>query len=330
MKKFFDKSNFIFAQMDKKQRRTSLVISLLIIFFFITSAFTFLNAFYGFIEAIGAATCKSFDVCVRDFLRNLPLIIVCLMNIWTLLLLQSLFRNIDENKLKKSLLKDSICLIAFGGFNILYILIGLISGQYLSIVEGSPSYIFPLDALLVSLFFVISGVAILVYEKKYMDKCPLSLVSHGNIVTKKRGMYATFVSFWLLFALFGFSAGVYSIFIYDFAHEHVFFGIATIYAYLLIPLFIGFWEFYFNVLNEDKKKEFLFPISILGISLSLISIVLYIVSLSIDRDAPSNAGFGMFPVAFAASVNLATLLMIIVPLVVSVVALIKSFLVRKN
>lgn len=330
MKKFFDKSNFIFADMNKKERRTSLILSLIIIFFFVASSFTFLNAFYGFVDAIGSIVSGSSDVAIKDLFRNLPLIFVFLMNLWTLFLLQALFRNVSEEKVKKSLLKDSICLISFGGFNVIYILSRLISGGYLSIVEGSPSYLFPLDALLVSLFFICLGVAVLLYLKKFSNKWQLSLFTHGNIVTKNRGAYATFVSFWLLFSLFSFSAGVYSIFIYDFAHEHVFYGIATIYSYLLIPLFIGVWEFYYNELNEDKKKEFLFPISIAGISLSILSIVLYIVSLSLDKDAPSNAGFGMFPVTFAASVNIATLLTVAVPLIVSVTALVKSLLVRRD
>ena len=58
--------------------------------------------------------------------------------------------------------------------------------------------------------------------------------------------------------------------------------------------------------------------------------ILYFVSLGGGMDAPSNAGFGMFPVAFAASVNIATLLTVATPIIVSVVALIKGIFVRKK
>ena len=72
------------------------------------------------------------------------------------------------------------------------------------------------------------------------------------------------------------------------------------------------------------------PLAIAGVALSVIVVALYFVSLGTGLDAPSNAGFGMFPVAFAASVNIATMLTVVTPLIVSVVALIKGLLLRKQ
>ena len=58
--------------------------------------------------------------------------------------------------------------------------------------------------------------------------------------------------------------------------------------------------------------------------------VLYFVGLGVNLDGPSNAGFGILPVAFAASVNIATMIVVATPLIVSVVALIKGLLLRKK
>ena len=330
MKKFFDKDNFLLSSFDKKTKTQSLIVSLLIILFFIVSSFTFFNAFYGFVDAIGSIVSASADVAIYDLLRSVPLIMSVFMSIWTLLLLHATFRRVNDEKWHKSLFKNAICLLAFAGFNILYVIIGLIVGKYSSIVEGSPSPLYPLDSVLFSLLFIAIGVLVILYIKKFEAKLPYMVPGRSDIVTKARGAYCTFVAFWLLFSLFTFSAGIYSIFIYDFAHGYAFYGIATILIYLLSPIQLAIWEFYYNELKPEKKKEILLPLSICSLAVSVLFIVLYMVSLSTGMDAPSNAGFGMFPVAFAASVNIATLLVVFTPLIVSIVALIKGILLKKK
>ena len=330
MKKFFDKENFLISSFSKEEKRQSLVLALVTILCFIITSFVFLNGFYGFVDVIGSIVSGSVDVAIKDLTRSIPLILPIFMSIWALLLLQATFRRVSDERWHKSLKKDAICLIAFAGANILYIIIGLIIGKYSSIVEGSPSYIYPLDSFFYSLLFAALGTLIIFYLRKYEAKLPLNIPGRSDIVTKARGAYCTFVSFWLLIALFGFSAGIYTIFIYDFRHEFAFYGIATVLVYLLSPIQLLVWEFYYNELKKEKKKEFLFPLALCSLCVSVLFAVLYIASLSVGLDAPSNAGFGMFPVAFAASVNIATLVMVFTPVIVSVVALVKGILLKKK
>ena len=330
MKKFFEKSNFIPSTFDGKVKRQSLIVSILIIIFFIASAFTFLNAFYGFCDQIGSIVSGSIDVMLKDFLRSIPLYLCFLMCLWTLFLLHAVFRSVSPERLHKSLLKDAITIIAFGGVNVIYIIVGLISGQYVSMVEGSPTRIYPLDTFLLSLIFIALGVMVILYLKKFKESHPILLPKRGEIVTKARGAYNTFLTFFLLMSLFGLSIGIYSLFIYDFKHGYAFYGIATILVYLLLPIILGVWEFYYNELKEEKKKEFLLPLSLVSLGVSLLFAILYFVSLGGGLDAPSNAGFGMFPVAFAASVNIATMLVVASPIIFSVVALIKGLIARKK
>ena len=328
--KYFDKTNFVPSTMDQKQKRQSLIVSLLLIIFFVITSFLFMNMLYAFTDIVGSIVSGSVDVAIKDLLRTLPLFLVFFMGLWTLLLLQATFRKVNEEKWLKSLKKDAICILAFALVNIIYVIVGLISGQYLSIAEGSPTKLFPLDTIIYSIIFILIGVFVLLYAYKYKDSYPYLVESRGNIVTKARGAYCTFVTFWLLFALFGLSSSLYSLFIYDFAHGYAFFGTIVILCYLLSPILIGIWEFYYNELKEEKKKEFLLPLGICSTSVSLICVILYFVSLSTGMDAPANAGFGMFPIAFAASVNIATLLAVLTPLIVSIVALIKGLILRKK
>ena len=330
MKKYFDKENFSVSSFDKKQKTQSLVVSCLVILFFIVSAFTFFNMLYAFADAVGSIVSGSPDVAIKDLLRSIPLFLSFFMSLWTLLLLQAFFRKASDEKLHKSLFKDSICLIAFASINIIYVVVGLITGKYLSIVEGAPSLLFPLDSVLFSLLFICIGVLGILYPKKFEAKLPYVVPTRSEVQKKCRIVYCVFVTLWMLIALFGFAGGLYSIFIYDFAHEFAFYGVAVVLIYLLSPIQLGVWEFYFNELKEEKKKEVLLPLSLVSLGVSVLFIALYMISLSLGMDAPSNAGFGMFPVAFAASVNMATLLVVFTPLIVSLAALVKGLIIRRK
>ena len=329
MKKFFVKDNFILSTFDSKQKKQSLIIALISIAIFIMCSFTFFNFMYVFADCVGSIVSGSADVAVKDFFRSLPLVLSFLMCYWTLMSLHAYFRNIEDRRMR-SVFKDGIVITVFAGVNILYILSMRISGTYLSLVEGSPSPLFPLDAILFSLPFLAYGIFSIIYSKKLSEKLPYVVPSRGPIVSRARFIYCVGITLWSLIALFGFAAFWLSVFIYDFKHEFVFFGIATLIIYLLPLLLFAVWEFYFNELKEEKRKEFLFPLSLVSLGASLVSMILYFVSLSTGLDAPSNAGFGMFPVAFAASVNIATLVVVLTPLIISIVSLIKGLKLRKN
>lgn len=330
MNKYFSRENFIFSTFDKKQKIQSLIVSFLLILFFVFSSFTFFNALYAFTNEAGSIVSGSLDVAIKDFLRSIPLFLTCFMSIWALLLIHALFRNASREKRICSLKKNSICLLVFVTANLIYIIFGLIIGKYVSIIEGSPSPIYPLDSILYSLIYLALGIFVLIYLAKLQNKWPYVVFSRGPIVKKARFIYCLGITIWMLVALFGFSAGIFSLFIYDFKHEYVFYGIITIFAYLLSPIFLWVWQFYYNELKQNNKKIFLLPLSIIGLVLSITASILYFVSLGIAKDAPSNAGFGMFPITFAANIDIATIVVVLTPLIVSIIAFIKALIYKRQ
>ncbi len=252
------------------------------------------------------------------------------MTLWALLMLHATFRRTDEEKWLKSVFRKGVVVLSLAVVNIIYVIVGLIVGKYSSIVEGSPSPIYPLDSVIYSVVFIAIGVFAILYAKKLHTKLPYTVPVRGEIVKKARPVYCIFVTLWMLISLFGFAAGTLSIFIYDFQHEFAFYGVAVVLIYLLSPLMVGFWEFYYNELKEEKKKEMLLPLSLISLGVSVVLIALYFISLGTGLDAPSNAGFGMFPVGFAASVNIAMLVVVFTPLIVSVKMLINGLIIRKK
>lgn len=330
MKKFFSKDSFILSTFDSNQKRQSLVVSLVLILFFVFSAFTFFNALYAFADCIGSIVSGSMDAALRDATRSLPLFFSCFMSIWALLLCHGLFRNASDERRAKSLKKNAIALLAFAAANLVAIIVMLAIGKIHSLVEGSPSPWYPLDSILYSLIYVALGIFALIYPKKLQEKLPYIVPNRGPLVKKARGLYCTFMSFWMLIAIYSFAAFTIGLFIQDFANGYLFFSIALILVYFINCLFLVVWEFYYNELKEENKKAFLLPLAIVGLAVSVLVAILYFVGLGTNLDGPSNAGFGILPVAFAASVNIATLIVVFTPIIVSVVALIKGLLARKK
>ena len=328
MKKFFDKSNFTLSSFDEKQKRQSLVVSILVIVSFVVASFTLFNALYAFSDIVGCIVSGSPDVAIKDALRSMPLFLTFLMSIWILVLFHTTFRRTDEQKWRKGLVGNSICIIALAGINIIYVIAGLIVGKYASIVEGAPSALYPLDSVIFSLFGISIAVANILYIKKYEAKYPYLVPVRSQIVSKFRIFYCVPLVVYLLIALFGFAGGLFSIFIYDFMHEYAFYGVGVVLAYLSSPIILGVWEFYYNELKEEKKKEILLPLSLISTVTSIAIAAIYFISLGTDLDAPANAGFGMFPVTFSASVNIATLLVVFLPVMFSLVAVVKGLIKR--
>ena len=330
MKNLFSRECFHFTDFDKSQRRQSIITVCMLCLTFIASAFTFMNALYCFADAVGCIVSGSPDVAIKEFLRSVPLFLSFFMTLWALLLVHALYRNASEERRQRSLTKNAIAILCFAGVNILYIIVGLITGRYLSITEGSPSPIYPLDALLYSILFIGIGVFVLFYKKKLQNTFPYVVPGRGPIVTRGRFGYCLLISIWMLFALFCFSGFFIGLFIVDFAHGYLAYSIAILVVYFVNALFFIIWELYYNEVKEEHRKDILLPLGIIGLCVSIAAAIFYFVALKYNLDGPANVGFGILPVAFAASVNIATMLVVMVPVIASLVAFIKGLVLRKN
>lgn len=284
---------------------------------------------YSVIDAAGSIVSGSSDVAVRDLIRNMPIIISFLISFYAMMAIHALQKGVDEKRRIKSVFKDSVVTLSFSVINIIYILVMLIIKNYDSLIEKCPTYLFPLDTMLFSIVFAVISVVMILkikkHEKDKSDSLPLRKIALADNKIL-RFFYCFGIVIWTLVSLYGLTAGIYSIFIYDFAHEHIFYGVMTILIYLLSPIYLGIWQFYFHALKDEKKASVQLRLSLISLGVSLIVTVLYFVSLSLDLDAPSNAGFGMFPIAFAASTNLGTFLIVFMPGIVSIINVITALI----
>ncbi len=328
MKDLFSKENFLFTNFDKGQRRQSVIVAIIMMVLFVAAAFCFMNMLYCFADMVGSIVSASADVAVKDLLRSVPIFLSFFMTLWTLLMAHAFFRNVDPERRARSLKKDAIAILAFAGANILYVIVGLIMGKYSSIVEGSPSPWFPLDSVLYSLLFVAIGVLALVFGGKL--NANYVVPSRGPIVKKARFGYCLAITLWMLVALFCFAGFFIGLFIIDFLHGYVAYSIGLLLVYFINAVFFIVWEFFYNELNEEARAKFLRRIGITGLIVSVVVADYYFTALGFNLDGPANVGFGVLPVAFAASVNIATMVVVATPIIVSVVALVKGIRIRRQ
>ena len=329
MKKLFDSNNFVFNGLDAKQRKQTFVVMIALVVFFCLSAFTFMNFLYCLSDCIGSIVCASADVAASDALRSLPIFLSFFLSLSGLMVAHTFYRNESSELLQKRAKKHAMIGIVLGGIIVLYVILMCLTGKYASIVEGAPSLLYPLDAVLYALLYIAFGVLVWMYFKKTNGENYVA-PSRTPLSNKLRIIKCIFRTLWLLFALYGFCGFFYSFFIVDFQIGYVFYSIMVMLISFLALMTLTVWEFYYNNLKNEVKSALTLPLAIMASGVTIVFVVLYFVALGKNLDGPSNAGFGILPIAFAASVNIADLLVVAIPVIVSVTALVKGLLRNKQ
>ena len=328
--KMFDKANFVCSGLEGKQKKQGTVLLICLAVLYVLSAFTFMNFLYCLSDCIGSIVCSSADIALRDALRSVPIFLSFFVTLGGLMVCQSLYRNEGNGRCMKLVKKHAWITIVIGAIIILYTIIMRIAGRYISLVEGAPSPIYPLDAMLYALLFILLGVAVIVYTKKYAADHPFEGVTRLLAIKKVRVFHDIFMTLWLLISLYGFCGFFYSLFIVDFKHGYLPYTLATMFASLVAFCSFAVWELYYNNLKPEKKKEQLFKVALISLCVSVLSAVLYFVALKFNLDGPSNVGFGILPIAFSASVNIATFIVVFTPLIASIAGLVKGLIIKKR
>ena len=322
MKTMFDRSSFVFSGLDPKQKKQNIAVMLSLVFFFILSAFTFMNFLYCLSDCIGSAVSGSADVSLRDALRSLPIFLSFFMSLSGLMTAHTFYRNESPDILRRRAKKHAVIGIVTGAFIIAYVIAGVISGRYLSVTEGAPSALYPLDSMLYSLAYIAFGIFILMYFRK--ASTPYSGPTRAPIPKRFRILRCFFRTFWLLIGLYGFCGFFYSFFIVDLSEGYIPYIAAVMSVSLAAFLTLAVWELYYNNLIEEKRRALTLPLALISLAVSAAAAVFYFIALKGNLDGPSNVGFGILPVAYSSGFNLATLLVVAVPLIVSVTALVKG------
>lgn len=329
MKKLFDSNNFIFNSLNKREQIQTYIVIASLIVFFVFSAFTFMNFLYAIADVAGSLVCGSNDVAIKDAIRSVPIFLSFFLSLSGLMVAHTFYRNESSDILKVRAKKHAMIGIVLGSLIILYVFIMRIAGKYISLFEGAPSLLYPFDSIIYAVFFIAFGIFIWMYFKKTNGESFIG-PARKPLSNKARIVKCIFRSIWLLLCLYGFCGFNYSIFIVDFKIGYVFYSIMVMLISFLVLMTIIIWEFYYNNLTEEKRKELTLPLGIILSIVTLVFTILYFIALKINLDGPANVGFGILPIAFAANVNFATLLVAFTPVIVSITTLVKGIIRRRK
>ena len=320
MKTLLDRNAFVLAGLEGKQKRQALAVMLALSAFFVLSALTFMNFLYCFSDCVGSVVCGSADIALRDALRSLPIILSFFLSLSGLLTANAFYRNESFEILRRKARKHALIAAVTGAAVPVYVIVMRLAGRYLSLTEGGPSRLYPLDAMLYALLFLAFGITVLTYLKKAER---FAGPSRAPVRKKGRVIGCFFRAVWLLIGLYGFCGFFFSIFILDFSVGYVPYSLSVMLVSLLAFLSLAVWKLFYENLTEAKRKEAALPLALLPLALSLAAAAAYFLALKHNLEGPANVGLGILPVACSAGVNIATLLVVATPPIVSVSALVR-------
>ncbi len=318
-----DNNKAAVSGVEGKGKGRSVLTVCAVVLFFILSAFTFMNFLYAVSDCVGSIVCSSVDVAIRDALRSVPIFLSFFASISGLMVAHTVYRNESPEIVRKKARKHATFGVVIGSLIIVCVTVMLITGRYLSIVEGAPSRFYPLDSMLYAMFYVFFGIFVWAFIRK-TDAPGFIGPSRPPVWKKRRGLRSIFRTFWLLIGLYGFCGFFYSFFIVDFSDGYVPYSVAVMCVSLVAFGAVAIWELLYNNLSVEARKKATLPLAIVYLAASVGAAVFYFIALKGNLDGPSNVGFGLLPIAFSASVNFATLFVVAVPVIASVVALIKG------
>ena len=316
----------VLAGLDGKGKAKAALVSLAVVIFFVLSAFTFMNFLYCLSDCIGSIVCASPDIALRDAIRSCPIFLSFFVSLAGLMTAHTFYRNENADTLKRKAKKHAVIGIALGAVIVVYVIAMLIAGRYLSIVEGAPSPLYPLDAVIYAMCYIAAGICVLVYLKR--SKNGFEGPCRAPVQKRGRGIRSVFRAVWLLIGLYGFCGFFYSFFIVDFKDGYVPYSISMMCVSFVAFASLAVWEFYYNNLTAEKRMKAALPLAIVYLAVSVAAAVFYFIALKNNLDGPSNVGFGLLPIAFSASVNFATLFVVATPIIASVTSLIKGIVRR--
>ena len=324
MKTLFDRRS-VLSGLDARQKKQAGAVMLGVAVCFAFSAFTFMDFLYCLSDCIGSVVCGGLDIALRDALRSLPVFLSFFLSLSGLLGAHAFYRNEGGDILRKRAKSCAVFAVVLGAVIAFYVLAMRIAGRYLSLTEGGPSRLYPLDALLYAMLYIACGASVLAHLKRSPDfagPCRAPIPRRGKVVRY------VFRFLWLLIALYGFCGFFFGLFILDFSAGYVPYTLAFLLVSLVAFLSIAVWELYYNNLTEAARRAVTLPLALVSLAVSLATAATYFFTLKHNLEGPANVGFGVLPVAMSAGVNLATLLVVLTPLIVSVAAIVKGLRIR--
>lgn len=289
---------------------------------------------YELSHMIGAIVCRDAAYAIYELLRMLPMTLCMVAILFFNMFLLNAYIAKDIKARAGNWKLISVFAMIFGIAVIIYVIAGLISGRYISIVECFPTLLYPLDTILLAIFFIIGSIWAYKYSGYLLPKdssgslatdapaasdAPAAFdapaasdapaattalpfaVCRFNPVFRNIGRFFCFLSF--LVSICAFAATCYGPFILDWCHGYILFNIVFWLIYFSAFFMYFCYRFIYCKKSNEEKPAFLKKYSLIFLLANIILMVLYIVIVNNNVEAPAQNAFGLLPIDFTASAN---------------------------
>lgn len=261
---------------------------------------------YELSHMIGAIVCRDAAYAIYELLRMLPMTLCMVAILFFNMFLLNAYTAKDIKKRAGNWKLISVFAMIFGVAVIIYVIAGLISGRYISIIECFPTLLYPLDTILLAIIFIIGSVWAWKYSgyltsgSEAATTLPFT-VCRFNPVLRNIGRFFCFISF--LISICAFAATCYGPFILDWCHGYVLFNIVFWLIYFSAFFMYFCYRFIYCNKNNEDKPAFLKKYSLIFLAANIILMILYVIIVNNNVEAPAQNAFGLLPIDFTASAN---------------------------
>lgn len=289
-----------------KKVKENRLYTILTVIFWVLGAWMLWEFVYELSHMIGAIVCRDAAYAIYELLRMLPMTLCMVAILFFNMFLLNAYIAKDIKARAGNWKLISVFAMIFGIAVIIYVIAGLISGRYISIVECFPTLLYPLDTILLAIIFIIGSVWAWKYSgyqtsgSEAATTLPFA-VCRFNPVLRNIGRFFCFISF--LISICAFAATCYGPFILDWCHGYVLFNIVFWLIYFSAFFMYFCYRFIYCNKNNEDKPAFLKKYSLIFLAANIILMILYVIIVNNNVEAPAQNAFGLLPIDFTASAN---------------------------
>lgn len=244
---------------------------------------------------IGAIVSKDPEYAVGEVLRMMPHTLLLVGALFAELFLNNAFTAVNLEARVKNWKIMGRFLIIVSAINVLYVCVGVATGIYFGFVEGSPTALYPLDAVLCALIFGFCGFFFNKYAAGLKEKgSSISFAKEGTNGAV-RAILRTFGFLGMLLSNYAFASWVYSFFEMDYTHGGVFLNLCVFINYFIPVAMFFVYRFVYLSKEDEDKPDYLKTVSLWFLVINIASLALYILASKIYFDALSTNCPGLFP-----------------------------------
>lgn len=330
MSKFFSKEINIGSNLDaeaKKEHKFYLILNSVL---FILAAFVFWEFIYELCHIIGSSVSGSVDQALELILRMLPVMITAFTLVYMCAFTFNAYNSVASAIRYKNWKRGGITVIVWGAVVVIYIIVGLIRGQYKKIIDGSFYPLYPLDFLIGGLVLIAFGLWCIKYSDKL--KKDGSKLPDGSRIKNPflRGVNGFFCSLSFMVGLSSLAACFYGICTMDWTHGYLFFNVMIWLNYFVAFAQVLDFRFLYAETKREERPGMLVKLGVMFLVLNVVLLGLYLLSVQLQNEAPNQNAYSILPIDLAANFNAFLVIIGANNILAPIVAILKGLVTSKK